>query len=86
MILHFFNLLGFKDVQSACCGSGRLNGENPCFFLEEPNLCSNRHQFLFWDFFHPTEFASQLAAQTLYGAGTRFVTPMNFSQLVAINV
>lgn len=86
IILHLFNLLGFKDVQSACCGRGRLNGEKPCFLLDEPNLCSNRHEFLFWDFFHPTEFASQLAARTLYGAGTRFVTPMNFSQLVAINV
>ncbi|KAM5546924.1 GDSL esterase/lipase [Rosa sericea] len=74
---------GFKDVQSACCGNGRLNGENPCVTIFDPNLCSNRHEFLFWDLYHPTEFASQLAARTLYGAGTRFMTPMNFSQLVA---
>ncbi|KAL6224424.1 hypothetical protein ACLB2K_003279 [Fragaria x ananassa] len=77
---------GFKDVQSACCGSGTLNGENPCVIYFNPNLCSNRNEFLFWDLHHPTEFASQLAARTLYGAGTRYMTPMNFSQLVAIEV
>ncbi|XP_004289056.1 PREDICTED: GDSL esterase/lipase At5g33370-like [Fragaria vesca subsp. vesca] len=76
---------GFKDVQSACCGSGTLNGESPCVIYYNPNLCSNRNEFLFWDLYHPTEFASQLAARTLYGAGTRYMTPMNFSQLVAID-
>ncbi|PRQ23079.1 putative triacylglycerol lipase [Rosa chinensis] len=74
---------GFKDVQSACCGYGRLNGEKACVTIFDPNLCSNRQEFLFWDLYHPTEFASQLAARTLYGAGTRYMTPMNFSQLVA---
>ncbi|XP_021819542.1 GDSL esterase/lipase At4g16230-like [Prunus avium] len=74
---------GFKDVQSACCGNGPLNGVIPCMHFLNPNLCANRREYLFWDLFHPTEYASQLAALTLYGAGTRFVTPMNFSQLAA---
>ncbi|XP_009337117.3 GDSL esterase/lipase At5g55050-like [Pyrus x bretschneideri] len=77
---------GFKDVQSACCGSGKFNGELPCFFLIGPNLCANRREYLFWDSYHPTEYASELAALTLYGGGTRFVTPMNFSRLVATHV
>ncbi|PRQ47287.1 putative triacylglycerol lipase [Rosa chinensis] len=72
---------GFKDTQSACCGSGKLNGVFPCFFLLGPNLCPNRREVLFWDLYHPTEYASELAALTLYGGGTRYVTPINFSQL-----
>ncbi|KAM5546922.1 GDSL esterase/lipase [Rosa sericea] len=75
---------GFKDTQSACCGSGKLNGVFPCFFFLGPNLCPNRREVLFWDLYHPTEYASELAALTLYGGGTRYVTPINFSQLVAI--
>ncbi|PRQ47285.1 putative triacylglycerol lipase [Rosa chinensis] len=33
----------FEDVQSACCGNGRLNGEKACVTIFDPNLCSNRH-------------------------------------------
>ncbi|XP_008242080.1 PREDICTED: GDSL esterase/lipase At4g16230-like [Prunus mume] len=77
---------GFKDTQSACCGNGQLNGVIPCMHSLNPNLCANRHEYLFWDLYHPTEYASRLAALTLYGAGTRFVAPMNFSQLAAIPV
>ncbi|KAK9948290.1 hypothetical protein M0R45_003874 [Rubus argutus] len=77
---------GLKDTQSACCGAGPLNGKSRCLFLINPNLCPNRREFLFWDSFHPTEFASELAALSLYGGGTRYVTPINFSQLVAIDV
>ncbi|BBH08084.1 GDSL-like Lipase/Acylhydrolase superfamily protein, partial [Prunus dulcis] len=77
-------LLGFKDIQSACCGNGQLNGVIPCMHSLNPNLCANRHEYLFWDLYHPTEYASRLAALTLYGAETRFVAPMNFSQLAAI--
>ncbi|XP_004289057.1 PREDICTED: GDSL esterase/lipase At5g55050-like [Fragaria vesca subsp. vesca] len=77
---------GFKDTRSACCGLGELNGKLPCLFFLDPKLCPNRREVLFWDLYHPTDFASELAALTLYGGGTRFVTPMNFSQLVALNI
>lgn len=79
-------LLGFKDTQSACCGNGQLNAAIPCMHSLNPNLCANRNEYLFWDLYHPTEYASRLAALTLYGAGKRFVAPMNFSQLAAIPV
>ncbi|XP_048128353.1 GDSL esterase/lipase At4g28780-like [Rhodamnia argentea] len=71
----------FKDVKSACCGSGALNAEGIC----DPNarLCLKRHEYLFWDLYHPTHTASKLAAVTLFTGGPRYVTPMNFSQLVS---
>ena len=76
-----FNVFsGFKEVKTACCGSGLFNGAGDC--KEGANLCSNRGDFLFWDKFHPTETASELAALTLaYGEGAEYVTPMNFSSL-----
>ncbi|KAF5453843.1 hypothetical protein F2P56_023561 [Juglans regia] len=77
---------GFKEVKTACCGKGSFNGKAPCMDIQSPNLCYNRREYLFWDFFHPTAYASELAAVTLYSAGTRFVTPMNFSQLAVVDL
>ncbi|KVH92259.1 Lipase, GDSL [Cynara cardunculus var. scolymus] len=71
---------GFKEVKTACCGSGPFNGVTGCEV--GANLCAKRSDFLFWDQFHPTETASELAALTLvYGEGSEYVTPMNFSSL-----
>ncbi|PKI63754.1 hypothetical protein CRG98_015875 [Punica granatum] len=69
----------FKDVQTACCGGGRFNGEAICD--PKASLCSKRQQYLFWDRFHPTKAASKLAAATLFGGGSRYVSPINFAQL-----
>ncbi|KAI8021704.1 GDSL esterase/lipase [Camellia lanceoleosa] len=75
-----FNL---KDVETACCGAGRLNAEIPCNVTS--NLCVNRKEYLFWDMCHPTQTASQLVAVTLYDGPPRFVTPINFHQLADDN-
>ncbi|PSS31566.1 GDSL esterase/lipase [Actinidia chinensis var. chinensis] len=70
----------FENVDTACCGTGRLNAELPC--TATANLCTKRTNYLFWDLFHPTHAAARLAAVTLYDGPTRFVTPINFHQLV----
>ncbi|XP_058077022.1 GDSL esterase/lipase At5g55050-like [Magnolia sinica] len=70
---------GFKNITSACCGGGKLNGETECD--RQADLCSNRRDYLFWDMFHPTQAASKMAADTLYAGLPRFVTPTNFKQL-----
>ncbi|KAL7237301.1 hypothetical protein ACSBR2_003568 [Camellia fascicularis] len=75
-----FNL---KDAETACCGAGRLKAEIPCNVIS--NLCVNRKEYLFWDMCHPTQTASQLVAGTLYDGPPRFVTPINFHQLVDDN-
>ena len=66
-------------METACCGSGILNGEHPC--IPTANLCENRNEYLFWDLYHPTQAGSKLAAVTLYGGELRFVSPINFGQL-----
>ncbi|XP_038707444.1 GDSL esterase/lipase At5g55050-like [Tripterygium wilfordii] len=70
---------GLNNVVSACCGGGKLNGEEIC--SPTANLCSNRSEYLFWDLYHPTQKASQLAAFTLFGGEKRFVAPINFAEL-----
>ncbi|KAL5212380.1 hypothetical protein ABZP36_023227 [Zizania latifolia] len=72
--------LGFKEVTTACCGSGRFNGGSGC--TPNATLCDNRHEYLFWDLLHPTHATSKLAAVAIYNGSLRFAAPINFRQLV----
>ncbi|BAT75333.1 GDSL esterase/lipase [Vigna angularis] len=74
---------GLNETKSACCGRGYLNGKDGCIKAHNANLCANREEFLFWDWFHPTEKVSKLAAETVFGGGIDFVSPINFSQLAS---
>lgn len=74
-------VVGLNETRSACCGSGFLNGRGGCIKTQNANICKDRKEFLFWDWFHPTEKVSELAASTIYGGGNEFVTPINLSQL-----
>ncbi|CAL5197431.1 unnamed protein product [Lathyrus oleraceus] len=80
-LLNTPSTFGLNDTKSACCGIGKFNGEGPCVKAFNANLCPNRDDYLFWDWFHPTEKASELAAETLFTGGKEFVLPKNFSQL-----
>ncbi|KAG9139069.1 hypothetical protein Leryth_026411 [Lithospermum erythrorhizon] len=76
---------GFREAINACCGTGDFNGGDKC--TPTSNLCKNRDEYLFWDWFHPTQRASSLAALTLvFAEGKEFVTPINFSQLASKEV
>ncbi|THG10332.1 hypothetical protein TEA_029342 [Camellia sinensis var. sinensis] len=83
LIINVMQNPNFKDVETACCGAGRLNAEIPC--NATANLCMNRKEYLLWDLYHPTQTTSQLAALTLYDGPLRFVTPINFHQLAEDN-
>ncbi|KAJ3680457.1 hypothetical protein LUZ60_016735 [Juncus effusus] len=72
--------LGFKEVKSACCGSGKFNGQSAC--MPNSTFCSYRHEFLFWDQLHPTHAASKIAALAIYSGSIEFASPINFRQLV----
>ncbi|CAI0407887.1 unnamed protein product [Linum tenue] len=72
---------GFKNINTACCGLGKLNADFFC--TPDANVCTNRDEMLFWDMFHPSQAASKLAASDLYNGGQPFVTPINFKQLAA---
>ncbi|XP_039161317.1 GDSL esterase/lipase At5g55050 [Eucalyptus grandis] len=74
-------VLGIENIEEACCGSGLLNAAGPCNITQDPKLCPNRYKYLFWDWFHPTQYVAQKAAIALFTGDLRFVSPMNFSQL-----
>ncbi|CAN6976411.1 unnamed protein product [Brassica oleracea var. botrytis] len=73
---------GFSDVTSACCGSGVLNAELPCFPVS--NLCSDRTKFLFWDRYgHPTEAAARTIVSFVLSEDTQYSAPLTLTQLVS---
>ncbi|KAJ4811783.1 GDSL esterase/lipase [Rhynchospora pubera] len=74
------NALGIKEIKTACCGSGKFNGQSSC--MPNSTICSNRHEFLFWDMLHPTHSTSKLAALAIYSGSQQFASPINFRQLV----
>ncbi|KAE8710096.1 UPF0548 protein [Hibiscus syriacus] len=69
---------GFKNIAAACCGNGTYDCNQMASF------CLNPDEYLFWDRFHPTQRASELAALTLFGASEPLVAPMNFSRLLGV--
>ncbi|KAG8364441.1 hypothetical protein BUALT_Bualt19G0129200 [Buddleja alternifolia] len=73
-------LFEFENVDEACCGHGDLSAAGPC--NRTAKLCPDRTKYLFWDLFHPTQKAADLAAHTLYsGPSPIYVSPITFSQL-----
>ncbi|KAJ9128750.1 hypothetical protein P3X46_015813 [Hevea brasiliensis] len=81
-----YAFFGFKDVKNACCGLGNYNGELACYEPISPNLCQNRSEYLFWDLYHPSQAAAALLAENLFRGDSRYLTPMNFSQLAEAQV
>ncbi|KAI3808370.1 hypothetical protein L1987_24319 [Smallanthus sonchifolius] len=72
--------IGFKNVTSACCGDMTPQGLSDC--KEGVHLCETRDDYLFWDAFHPTQKASELAANALvFSQDPDFVSPINFGSL-----
>lgn len=49
---------GFKEVKSACCGSGLYRGVYSCGGkrgIEKYEVCDNVEEYLFFDSYHPNE-------------------------------
>lgn len=77
------NCIGFVEVEAACCGTGPYKGGYKC--TQNSDVCKKRDEYLFWDWFHPTQKASEMAALSLlYATGQEFVTPINFTTLATI--
>ncbi|XP_055803607.1 GDSL esterase/lipase At5g33370-like [Solanum dulcamara] len=74
---------GYEEVEEACCGTGPFKGGDKC--SKKSDVCEKRDEYLFWDWFHPTQKASEMAALSLlYANGQEFVTPINFTTLATI--
>ncbi|VVA35472.1 PREDICTED: GDSL [Prunus dulcis] len=75
----------FSDVSSACCGEGTLGGMIQCG-KEGYGLCPNPNEFLFWDYFHPSERAYKLISKALWAGKKSRIRPLNLKTLVNISL
>ncbi|KAF3788360.1 GDSL esterase/lipase [Nymphaea thermarum] len=73
---------GFLEVKAACCGLGKLNAIFPCTPIS--HYCGNRSDHVFWDFYHPTEAASRMLADSAFDGSPPFVYPFNVRKLSAM--
>ncbi|KAM0846274.1 hypothetical protein ACQ4PT_055765 [Festuca glaucescens] len=71
-----------KVLDTGCCGGAGLLGPAKCDM--SATLCPNRAAYLFWDGFHPTETASEVAALALFADPGRYVHPINITRLAAL--
>lgn len=76
---------GFVDVTSACCGEGVLRGQGQCG-KEGYKVCANPDEFLFWDYFHPTEHTYKLISKALWGGKTSRIRPVNLKALANLTL
>ncbi|KAM0898447.1 hypothetical protein ACQ4PT_021925 [Festuca glaucescens] len=68
---------GFGNIDTACCGGGRLGAETDC--LPNSMLCADRGHFVFWDRVHACQHAGELTAAAYYDGGL-FTAPLTFKQ------
>ncbi|KAJ4709801.1 GDSL esterase/lipase [Melia azedarach] len=71
---------GFSDVSAACCGDGTLGGFLQCG-REGYKICDNPNEFLFWDYFHPSEHTYKLISKALWEGKPSVIRPLNLKTL-----
>ncbi|CAM0903366.1 unnamed protein product [Alopecurus aequalis] len=74
--------LNLTVLDTGCCGGAGPSGAGKC--NRWASVCPNRGNYLFWDGFHPTETASQLAAFAHFADPGRYVHPINITRLAAL--
>ncbi|XP_076894972.1 GDSL esterase/lipase 6-like [Bidens hawaiensis] len=73
-------LHGFSNTTHACCGNGPLNGMLQCG-TKDYKLCKNPNEYIFWDFFHPSERTYELIAKAFWNGDEDEIWPMNLKTL-----
>ncbi|KAH7840745.1 hypothetical protein Vadar_021052 [Vaccinium darrowii] len=76
---------GFLNVSSACCGDGTLGGLVQCG-KEGYTVCPNPDQFLFWDYFHPSEHTYNLISKIFWSGTQSRIRPLNLKDLANLTV
>ncbi|XP_020587229.1 GDSL esterase/lipase At5g37690 [Phalaenopsis equestris] len=56
---------GFKISTTSCCNVDTTVGG---LCLPNSKLCDNRHEYVFWDAYHPTDAANQVIADLLFAS------------------
>ncbi|KAH9606025.1 hypothetical protein KSS87_021042 [Heliosperma pusillum] len=72
---------GFKETQTACCGSGRFNKKFTCMEKANFTLCDDIPSHLFFDPAHPTEEGDRQFAVEFWNGPPSLVTPTNLKSL-----
>ncbi|KAF7062287.1 hypothetical protein CFC21_068909 [Triticum aestivum] len=70
---------GYVNIDSACCGSGRMGAESDC--LPNSTTCADHDRFVFWDRGHPSQRAGELSAAAYLDGAAGFTAPISFDQL-----
>ncbi|XVF25276.1 hypothetical protein REPUB_Repub13aG0199100 [Reevesia pubescens] len=88
--MHHPSKYGFKEGETACCGTGQYKGVFSCGGkrrVKEFQLCKNPNEYVFWDSFHLTEkIYKQMADQMWSGpSNSHDVGPYNLKQLFRIH-
>ena len=79
-------LTGFKETQTACCGSGDFNGQFTCQMKElNFTICSNPSDHLWFDGGHTTEEANRQLSQEFWGGSPNLVAPYNLKAFFAMH-
>ncbi|CAH2072663.1 unnamed protein product [Thlaspi arvense] len=73
---------GLEIPNKACCGSGRYGGALTCLPLQQP--CLDRHRYVFWDAFHPTEIANKIIAEQTFSKSTKYSYPISIYELAKL--
>lgn len=82
-MLNFANA-GITNVTDACCGDGTLRGMLQCG-QEGYKICENPNEYLFWDYFHPSEHTYKLMSKSLW-ADNKYIHPMNLKTLANLTI
>ncbi|KAK9022702.1 hypothetical protein V6N11_002946 [Hibiscus sabdariffa] len=81
---------GFKEGETACCGSGQYRGVFSCGGkrrVKEFELCKNPKEYVFWDSYHLTERIYRQFADQMWGGTSNSddVGPYNMKNLFQIH-
>lgn len=78
---------GFRETETACCGSGAYNGDFTCQKRSYTfSVCSNPNDYLWFDAGHPTHKAYQGFAQEFWSGGKDIVSPYNLQELFSASI
>lgn len=82
--IYILTITGFRESQTACCGSGSYNGDFTCQKKGTSfSVCSNPNEYLWFDAAHPTDKANQAFSKEFWSGGSNLVSPYNLQNLFA---
>ncbi|KAF8012810.1 hypothetical protein BT93_I0846 [Corymbia citriodora subsp. variegata] len=75
---------GFKEAETACCGSGPYRANSTCGGqrgMKEYSLCRHPEKYVFFDGGHPSERANRQFAQLMWNGSLSVIRPRNLKAL-----